>query len=93
VDAPTRLRCATAAACLPRAVLLAFGMCAIDRLLRAPACALVMLRRSAVRCFVLVITGVYPGARCCTPHQGCTGHRLISGCALCPAVDCVRMRG
>jgi hypothetical protein len=83
VDAPTRLRCATAAACLPRAVLLALGMCAIDRLLRAPACALVMLRWAAVRCFVLAIAGVYPGVRRCTPCQGV--HRVEST----PASNCV----
>ena len=76
-DAPVRLRCATAAPCLPSAVRVELGMCAIVFLLLAADCAFLTLRRAVCVCFVVAMPQLYPvspgASRCRGARAGTSG--------------------
>src|SRR5581483_6252527 len=67
---PVRLRFATAAACLPSALRVFFGMCAIVRFFFAAPIAFLTFLRAAARCFFETMLDLPLRSRTCVPTQG-----------------------
>jgi phosphate transport system protein len=86
VEPPLRLRAATAAPCLPRAVRVLAGMLAIERLRPAPACALRTFRFAAATCLRVAMRRSFPAVSRDSP--GFAANRL-AGPALRGYTTCV----